>query len=317
MKHGVRGQPAAAAEHLCQTDDKAGQLYVNEENVGFWRYPADAEAPLQREPVDLVKPFGALTKVAAGMALVPGGLLALDAEAPALHLYRQSESGWQADGVLPLDGLDEPERISARRTSEGVELLLADEQGLHRAQLAWQPQALPHPEPIVSLAAAVETGPVPSLGTPPMTRRSGSIRAILRRAACSAPTRRGGLVVYDTEGRQLQSLTVGRLNNVDVRSGLRLGSKRVDGRGQQPRPQQPAPVRHRPRSGCSDIGQIATPLSDIYGLCMFQNRQGVTYAIANGTAPSSSTASMARSGQPHGEWCGALSWTASRGLRRR
>lgn len=35
-------------------------------------------------------------------------------------------------------------------------------------------------------------------------------------------------MVYDLEGRQLQSLTVGRLNNVDVRSGFRLGSKRVD-----------------------------------------------------------------------------------------
>ena len=89
-------------------------------------------------------------------------------------------------------------------------------------------------------------------------------------------------MVYDLEGRQLQSLTVGRLNNVDVRSGFRLGSKRVDGRGQQPGSQQPAPVRHRPRERVlRDIGQIATPLSDIYGLCMFQNRQGVTYAIAN------------------------------------
>jgi len=261
----------------------AGQLYVNEENVGFWRYPADAEAPLQREPVDLVKPFGALTKVAAGMALVPGGLLALDAEAPALHLYRQSESGWQADGVLPLEGLDEPERISARRTSEGVELLLADEQGLHRAQLAWQPQALQHPEPIVSLAAAVETGPVPSLGD---AADDPAIWVHPRDPAQSrvlGTDKKGGLVVYDLEGRQLQSLTVGRLNNVDVRSGLRLGSMRVDLAVASNRDHNSLHLFAIDRASgvLRDIGQIATPLSDIYGLCMFQNRQGVTYAIAN------------------------------------
>jgi len=279
----VRGLSLPPQSTFCQTDDMAGQLYVNEENVGFWRYPADAEAPLQREPVDLVKPFGALTKVAAGMALVPGGLLALDAEAPALHLYRQSESGLQADGVLPLEGLDEPERISARRTSEGVELLLADEQGVHRAQLAWQPQALPHPEPIISLAAAVETGPVPSLGD---AADDPAIWVHPRDPAQSrvlGTDKKGGLVVYDLEGRQLQSLTVGRLNNVDVRSGLRLGSMRVDLAVASNRDHNSLHLFAIDRASgvLRDIGQIATPLSDIYGLCMFQNRQGVTYAIAN------------------------------------
>ncbi|MDH0057321.1 phytase [Stutzerimonas stutzeri] len=300
----VRGLSLPPQSTFCQTDDMAGQLYVNEENVGFWRYPADAEAPLQREPVDLVKPFGALTKVAAGMALVPGGLLALDAEAPALHLYRQSESGWQADGVLPLDGLDEPERISARRTSEGVELLLADEQGLHRAQLAWQPQALPHAEPIVSLAAAVETGPVPSLGD---AADDPAIWVNPRDPAQSrvlGTDKKGGLVVYDLEGRQLQSLTVGRLNNVDVRSGFRLGSKRVDLAVASNRDHNSLHLFAIDRASgvLRDIGQIATPLSDIYGLCMFQNRQGVTYAIANDKDGTFVQYRLdGQSGQPHGE----------------
>ncbi|WP_170800932.1 phytase [Stutzerimonas stutzeri] len=300
----VRGLSLPPQSTFCQTDDMAGQLYVNEENVGFWRYPADAEAPLQREPVDLVKPFGALTKVAAGMALVPGGLLALDAEAPALHLYRQSESGWQADGVLPLDGLDEPERISARRTSEGVELLLADEQGLHRAQLAWQPQALPHAEPIVSLAAAVETGPVPSLGD---AADDPAIWVNPRDPAQSrvlGTDKKGGLVVYDLEGRQLQSLTVGRLNNVDVRSGFRLGSKRVDLAVASNRDHNSLHLFAIDRASgvLRDIGQIATPLSDIYGLCMFQNRQGVTYAIANDKDGTFVQYRLdGQSGQPQGE----------------
>ncbi|MCW8157814.1 phytase [Stutzerimonas stutzeri] len=279
----VRGLSLPPQSAFCQTDDAAGQLYVNEENVGFWRYPADAEAPLQREPVDLVKPFGALKKAAAGLAVVPGGVLALDPEAPALHLYRQGESGWQADGVIALDGFDEPEQVSARRTQEGIELLLADERGLHSARLAWQPTALAQPEPIVSLPAAVETGPVPSLGD---AADDPAIWVHPRNPAQSrvlGTDKKGGLVVYDLDGRQVQSLPVGRLNNVDVRSGFRLGSKRVDLAVASNRDHNSLQLFAIDRASglLEDLGQIATSLSDIYGLCMFQDRQGATYAIAN------------------------------------
>lgn len=279
----VRGLSLPPDSAFCQVDDASGQLYVNEETVGLWRYPADAEAPLQREPVDLVAPFGSLQGAAAGMALVPGGLLALDADAPALHLYRQTESGLQADGVVPLKGFDEPESISARRTGEGVELLLADERGLHQASLGWQPHALPQSEPIVSLPAAVQTDPVPSLGD---AADDPAIWVNPRDPAQSrvlGTDKKGGLVVYDLEGRQVQDLRVGRLNNVDVRSGFRLGAKRVDLAVASNRDQHSLHLFAIDRASgvLSDIGQIATPLSDIYGLCMFQNRQGVTYAIAN------------------------------------
>ncbi|UUZ55470.1 phytase [Massilia sp. H-1] len=37
-----------------------------------------------------------------------------------------------------------------------------------------------------------------------------------------------GLMVYDTAGRQTQFLDSGRLNNVDLRQGVRFGSDAVD-----------------------------------------------------------------------------------------
>uniref|UniRef100_UPI000368FD43 phytase n=1 Tax=Stutzerimonas stutzeri TaxID=316 RepID=UPI000368FD43 len=77
----VRGLSLPPESSYCQVDDRTGELVVNEENVGFWRYAADAEAPLLRQPVDIVQPFGGIAEAAAGMALVPGGMLALDPEA--------------------------------------------------------------------------------------------------------------------------------------------------------------------------------------------------------------------------------------------
>ncbi len=279
----VRGLSLPPQSAFCQTDDATAQLYVNEENVGLWRYPADAEAPLQREPVDLRQPFGHLAEAAAGMALVPGGLLALDPEAPALHLYRQTQDGWKADGVVALEDFDEPEQISARRTQDGIELLLADERGLHRARLAWQPQALAQTAPIISLPAAAETDAVPSLGD---AADDPAIWVHPRNPAQSrvlGTDKKGGLLVYDLNGREVQDLRVGRLNNVDVRSDFRLGAKQVDLAVASNRDRNSLHLFAIDRvSGMlADIGQIATPLSDIYGLCMFKDRQGGIHAIAN------------------------------------
>ncbi len=279
----VRGLSLPPESAFCQTDDATAQLYVNEENVGLWRYPADAEAPLQREPVDLRQPFGHLAEAAAGMALVPGGLLALDPEAPALHLYRQTQDGWKADGVVALEDFDEPEQISARRTQDGIELLLADERGLHRARLAWQPQALAQTAPIISLPAAAETDAVPSLGD---AADDPAIWVHPRNPAQSrvlGTDKKGGLLVYDLNGREVQDLRVGRLNNVDVRSDFRLGAKQVDLAVASNRDRNSLHLFAIDRvSGMlADIGQIATPLTDIYGLCMFKDRQGGIHAIAN------------------------------------
>jgi len=279
----VRGLSLPPESAFCQTDDATAQLYVNEENVGLWRYPADAEAPLQREPVDLRQPFGHLAEAAAGMALVPGGLLALDPEAPALHLYRQTQDGWKADGVVALEDFDEPEQISARRTQDGIELLLADERGLHRARLAWQLQALAQTAPIISLPAAAETDAVPSLGD---AADDPAIWVHPRNPAQSrvlGTDKKGGLLVYDLNGREVQDLRVGRLNNVDVRSDFRLGAKQVDLAVASNRDRNSLHLFAIDRvSGMlADIGQIATPLTDIYGLCMFKDRQGGIHAIAN------------------------------------
>ncbi len=279
----VRGLSLPPESAFCQSDDAGGQLYVNEENVGLWRYPADAEAPLQREPVDLRQPFGHLAEAAAGMALVPGGLLALDPEAPALHLYRQTQDGWKADGVVALEDFDEPEQISARRTQDGIELLLADERGLHRARLAWQPQALAQTAPIISLPAAAETDAVPSLGD---AADDPAIWVHPRNPAQSrvlGTDKKGGLLVYDLNGHEVQDLRVGRLNNVDVRSDFRLGAKQVDLAVASNRDRNSLHLFAIDRvSGMlADIGQIATPLTDIYGLCMFKDRQGGIHAIAN------------------------------------
>ncbi|MFL9814994.1 phytase [Stutzerimonas sp. VN223-3] len=279
----VRGLSLPPGSSYCQADDRAGELIVNEESVGLWGYAADAEAPLLRRPVDIVRPFGGIAEAAAGMALVPGGLLALDPEAGALHLYQRDGDDWRSHQVIPLDGFDEPEQVSARFTDRGLEVLLTDERGAHVAQLDWQPEAPTATHIIPMLPAMAQTDPVPHLGDAADDPAIWINPSDPGNSRVLGTDKKGGLAVYDMVGKQLQYLPVGRLNNVDLRSGFSLGGKRVDLAVASNRDHNSLHLfAVDQRSGeLSDIGQIDTPFSNIYGLCMFKDSQGAIHAIAN------------------------------------
>lgn len=288
------GQPLAQARQVrtlslpplssyCQVDDISHSLYVNEENVGFWRYGAGSDAPLERQPVDLVAPFGGLAKAAAGMAVVPGGLLALDPQAGTLHLYQHSAGQWSRSGQLPLQGLDEPEQVSARVVGGGLELLLVDDQGTHQASLGWAPRPVPEFVEPAQILPQVQTEDVPSLGD---AADDPAIWVNTRQPALSrvlGTDKKGGLLAYNLEGKQVQDVRAGRLNNVDVRPGFQLGERQVDLAVASNRDHNTLHLfAIDPASGeLSDIGQVLTPLKEIYGLCLFKEPQGAIHAIAN------------------------------------
>ncbi len=279
----VRGLSLPPGSSYCQADDQTGELVVNEENVGLWRYAADAEAPLLRHPIDIVQPFGGIAEAAAGMALVPGGMLALDPEAGALHLYRRDGDAWRSHQVIALDGFDEPEQVSARLGEHGLDLLLTDERGAHMARLDWQPDA-PAVTPVIPmLPAMVQTDPVPHLGDAADDPAIWVNPTDSARSRVLGTDKKGGLAVYDLTGKQLQYLPVGRLNNVDVRYGFTLGGKRVDLAVASNRDHNSLHLfAIEPHSGeVSGIGEIETPFSEIYGLCLFKDRRGAIHAIAN------------------------------------
>jgi 3-phytase len=279
----VRALSLPPESSFCQVDDVSGGLFVNEESVGVWRYEAGAEAPLVREPIDMIAPFGKLATGAAGMAIVDGGLLVLDPGTAMLHLYEKGDAGWTHAAHLALDGLAEPEHVSARQGKTGLELLLAADDATHRAILDWTPPVMDRPHVPEQVAAAVETDPVPSLGDaaddPAIwvnSRQPGLSRVL-------GTDKKGGLVVYDLAGNLVQDLRVGRLNNVDVRPGFTFAGQQVDLAVATNRDHNSLHLfAIDPSTGAvSEMGEIGTPLPDIYGLCLFKDRQGAIHAIAN------------------------------------
>ena len=281
----VRSLPLPPQAKFCKVDDAAQNLFVNEENVGWWAYPAHAEADVERVPVAMVEPFGNLKKSAGDMALVPGGLLGLDPEAAQLNLYQQQGKAWASVASLPLAGVTEPEHLALRQTPQGLQLLVQDgaSNKLYEGALAWKATPASLPPVLVSVKPAVQTEVVMSQGdaaddpaiwvhpqTPALSRVLGT-------------NKQQGLEVYDLQGKRVQHLPVGRLNNVDVRPGFELGGRTVDLAVASNRDHNSLSVFSidRATGTVQAAGEIATPVTDIYGLCLFKAPSGEIYSFAN------------------------------------
>ena len=281
----VRSLPLPPQAKFCKVDDGAQTLFVNEENVGWWAYPAHAEADVERVPVAMVEPFGNLKKSAGDMALVPGGLLGLDPEAAQLNLYQQQGKAWAPVASLPLAGVTEPEHLALRQTPQGLQLLVQDgaSNKLYEGALAWKATPASLPPVLVSVKPAVQTEVVMSQGdaaddpaiwvhpqTPALSRVLGT-------------NKQQGLEVYDLQGKRVQHLPVGRLNNVDVRPGFELGGRTVDLAVATNRDHNSLSVFSidRATGTVQAAGEIATPVTDIYGLCLFKAPSGEIYSFAN------------------------------------
>ena len=272
------------SEH-CAVDDQQHLLYVSEESVGIWAYGAHPEAEQSRQPVDMVEPFGGLQDMVAGLAAVPGGLLALDADARQLHPYRLTEDGWDRLEPVALDGTVEPERLAARNADAHNDVLLVDgdDGKLYQTRIGWSISALPAIAEVPVLLPTVQTEVIPSPGDaaddPAIWLNPGDPSA----SRVLGTDKRNGLAVYDLKGKQLQYLPVGRLNNVDVRHGFQLGDQQIDLAVASNRDHNSLHVfAIDPANGqLSELAQIATALEEIYGFCMGQSHDGTQYAIAN------------------------------------
>ncbi|GAB0079977.1 phytase [Pseudomonas syringae pv. tomato] len=282
----VRNLPLPPNAEFCQVDDAAHRLFVNEENIGWWAYPAHPEADVARQPVALREPFGEVKQAAGAMAVVPGGLLALDPKGKSLHLYQNKGESWTPVAELSLMNLKKPEGLSARQDKNGLQVLVNDNDGerLYQGEVGWTPQPVAVAEPLPVVMPASQSQPVGRQGDAAddpaiwVNPQNPALSRVL------GTNKKQGLLSYDLSGRQLQELPVGRLNNVDIRPGFMLGKKNVDLAVASNRDRNSLSLFSIDRASgtISEAGEIPTPLAEIYGVCLFKPASGELYAFANG-----------------------------------
>lgn len=268
---------------FCAVDDQNGDLFVNEEGIGVWRYPAAAETDPVRDIIALVAPHGPLGS-ADGLAAENGTVLIVDGDNAQLRRYQRDHAQWQALPSLALTDSQQPEQISARISGAQLHLLIRDDETdqFSRTELDWTPTtataalatdvpARLQTEAVISEGDAADD---PAIWQHPTDRSKSRVLAT---------DKKYGLLVYDLDGKQLQALPSGDINNVDIRSGFQWQGKTIDLAVAGNRSFNSLTVYGIDRTSglVSELANLPVPMQEIYGLCLYSPQAGEIHAIPN------------------------------------
>jgi 3-phytase len=300
----------STAEH-CVADDRSGQLYVSEQAVGLWRFNADAETDSAPVLVDAPR-LGRITEEAGGVALYDGGegarwLIASDASAGRINIYDRGKDDAFV-GAASITGpsgapVEEPGGLYSSGNVAGLPgggvLLVADEDapgGSNYKIVAFDalasalglatgsPQAAADPAPpFPTVRPRFETQPVPSAGDAADDPAIWVDRSNPSQSLIVGTDKKSGLDVYDMQGRIVQHLAVGKMNNVDLREGFPLGGKSVVLVTASDRTRKAVAIYTLDTATrrLIDVGDglQRSGLSDPYGLCMYRSAKTGRYYV--------------------------------------
>ena len=292
--------------------DAHGHVYAMQETTGLWRFNADPEADLAARIVDAPR-LGHLGKKAKGVAVYDGGagnrwLFASDTAAGHINIYdRDANDAWlgafragTADAAIAEPGPLSTTNTALLPAAKRGALLLADEDtgdfrllaiddiatALKLAPPATEAAARPT-RPVATVSARIETTPVESYGDAADDPAIWAHPEDPARSLVVATDKKAGLYLYDMQGKVLQFLPDGKMNNIDLRDGFELGGRKVvlvsaSNRTDKSISLYRLDTERRELVGVAD-GVQPTGLGDPYGLCMYRSaRDGGTYVFING-----------------------------------
>jgi len=306
----VRRLHLSSEAKYCVADDASGALYVAQQAVGIWRYDADPEAEAVPTIVDINR-LGHMAGETGGLAILNGGaegnyLVVANADAGDYNVYDRNAGDKylgafriQANGADVLQG---PSGLFGVRAPIGAglpagALLVTDDRkvGANTQVLSWKDvaaalnvspgQAAPQvaPSKLALVQATMETQPVEHGGDAADDPAIFAHPTDPAKSAIIATDKKGGMLVYDLAGKLLQYLPDGKMNNVDLRAGFKLGGKSVTLVTASDRTHKAIAIYTidpdtRLLTSVAD-GVQATGLSDPYGLCMYRNKKGATFVF--------------------------------------
>lgn len=300
----LRTIPSGKGSGFCAVDPRDGTLYVSEEETGVWGLDAEPERDTTRRALDLRAPFGALGDDLKGVAVYQADadtsyLVVSDAAEARLAIRRLPGGG--DVGAVSVEGAGEAEGMVASAAALGPEfpaglLAIANEgdEGSDLVLVDWRVVA-------DGLGLTVAAGDAPASPQPAVVRPALETEQVASYGdAADDPAiwvhpddpslslvigtdKQSGLYVYDLEGRILQTLPDGQINNVDVRYGFPLGDSNVDIVAGSNRSDDSINV-YRVDAGERRLvnaaaGALPTGFSDPYGSCLYRSAQSGEYYL--------------------------------------
>jgi 3-phytase len=264
----VRSLSVSMGALKCAVDDSE-QLYVLDNHQGLWRYPA---APHMAEESELVvsMPDNALS----GLAVKAGQIILMD------------EGGqiFDAKGDKVAAPFKECQALESLYVSDTHIWAYSDDNDQFY-QARWQPKK--------RMAASSTTliKEIPTAVESDVSDRSGDTMddpaiwvhpTMPEKSRILGTNKRWGLLSFSMQGKQLQAIGAGRVNNVDIRQRVLLGGEYRDIAVASNRDRDSLSIFSIDAHGSlTQLPEQPTMLADIYGLCMYQPSEGELYVFAN------------------------------------
>ncbi|WP_151173849.1 phytase [Pseudoalteromonas ruthenica] len=262
----------------CAVSDEAQQLFIGEAELGVWKINANSESRADKTPVALVSPFGQLApEIAALSSDSEGYIYFTSSQRQQVYRYdplRETLQNWHLEG--PELGL-EAIAVGANSQRQQQAVLFADKLDSYISTQLPSAKQVParHAKGLQQVSASAETTPVAAFGDAADDPAIWIHPNNAQHSLILGTDKRRGLMVYGLDGQLRQQLAVGRVNNVDVRqhqginnathtliaasnrsnNSISLFTVSTDGQVQQ-------------------LSDIATNLTEIYGLCMYSAQSG-------------------------------------------
>ena len=267
----------------CAVNDVSQQLFISEEELGVWQINANAESTAAKHPVAMVAPFGKLASGIGALTTSADGSLWFSTSSdnrlyrfnPALTLEQQ----WQLNGEIEIGSI-----AVTNNPTQTDAIIYDDQSGAYqhtRLNLTPVNQNSISKTEIAHLYATVQTTPVAAFGDAADDPAIWVHPTDASKSLIIGTDKRRGLMVYNLAGKQTQALEVGRVNNVDVRQNSRINNPTHTLIAASNRSNNSISLfTVEPDNQVQPLGNVATNLSEIYGLCMYSSKSG-DYVFVN------------------------------------
>jgi len=282
----VRTLPTGPDAQFCAVDDLSATLFVSESAQILWAYSTEPEAEVERTLIDVAAPFGNLGNGPLGIAASKGRLYVVSSDGPTLHQYDMQDGSYRYSAQHHRSFAPIPmQTAETLNLSESGDSLTLFDEGRRRFTLL----DTSAPKPILAAATIPEV--MPSIETSPMPQRGDAADDPALWIHPTTPSqslivgtnKRQGLFIYNLDGKELQRLDAGRLNNVDIRYGVSWQGREVDIAVASNRDLNTLAMFaiDRDTRRFTLVADVPTSLQNIYGMCLYQDSAQRLYAFAN------------------------------------
>ncbi|MGS0536278.1 phytase [Pseudoalteromonas sp. SaAl2] len=274
----VREFSAVTEASGCAVNDETKTLYVGEAELGVWAINADAESDANKQPVALVEPYGELKAEIGALSVSDDGTLWLTAtdnnEVYAYNAQTEKLSQWSLNGELAIESV----AAELINNEQAQLVLIDDETGAYittKVNYTAQTTASQNKAAMTHITASAQTTPVAAFGDAADDPAIWINPQDAKNSLILGTDKRRGLMVYDLDGNKIQSLNVGRLNNVDVRQHQGINNQTNTWITASNRTLNSISVFTVDNDNkVQHVTEVATNLAEIYGMCMYSSDSG-------------------------------------------